>query len=222
MHGARLISVVSCLVACSSGSSAPASDVDSGSASDSSLASDAPSDDADVDIDADLDAAAEVDGGTCGSIHFMSDTCDACLRSSCCIVSTNCGADADCVALLSCGSDAACKSAHVKGQWWFSGVVSCARNDCASECGLAGVACGGIGLTPAACDACAKSSCCDAMTACGTSDACNAFVYQCLDQTGCATGGACEAPCRKKYPDGAKLYDAANTCLAAKCASTCF
>jgi hypothetical protein len=216
MHRFSLIFVVSFLWACSSSSTSSNGDVDSGGVGDSIVAvDDAPS-------DAPSESDDAIEAATCGGIHFQSDACDACLRSNCCIVSTNCAADADCVALLSCGTDAACKSAHTKGQWWFSGVVSCARNDCASACGLSAVTCGGIGLTPAACDACAKSSCCDAMTACGTSDACNAFVYQCLDQTGCSTGGACEAPCRESYPDGAKLYDAANACLAAKCASTCF
>lgn len=90
--------------------------------------------------DADTDAA----NATCGSLSGRTDTCDTCLRDSCCFSLTACGNDAACAALVQClrGCDdpdastdcmGACVTAH-SVPLTYNPLVICQANECADEC----------------------------------------------------------------------------------------
>ena len=155
-------------------------------------------------------------GLTChGPAWPSNDACEACENEKCCITGSNCAADADCVAIMDCkvSGGADCTAGHSKGIWNYSGLVVCLENVCASECGVAPAKCGGIEPTPASCTDEVQAQCCDETAGCGASDACLAFVYQCIDQNEC-TEMACFAECRAKYPDSADPFDTMANCWA--------
>jgi hypothetical protein len=154
-------------------------------------------------------------GAACQGPTWPSNSaCEACQNEKCCITGGNCAADPECIAMLTCkarGGGSACNAQHPDGIWNFSGLAICLQNSCASECGVAQAKCGGIQPTPASCTDEIQAACCKETAACGTSDACLAFVYQCIDQNQC-TDMACYDDCRAKYPDAARPFDAMAAC----------
>lgn len=145
-----------------------------------------------------------------------SPACLACQAAHCCINASNCADDPECVATLLC-DNGACRAQHPAGVWNWSGLVTCRRNHCAAECGVGQARCGNITPEPATCATCLRDMCCDEASACGASDECLAFVYQCLDQNRCAPPDACSRACRARYPAGAEVFDAMDACLRSRC-----
>jgi hypothetical protein len=107
---------------------------------------------------------------------------------------------------------AACATLHPHGVWDQSGLDVCRQNQCATECGKPAATCGGIVPDPASCLAAVDMACCAQTAACGQSDACLAFVYQCLDKKGCASSGPCYDACRAAYPAALAIFDAMAAC----------
>jgi hypothetical protein len=118
--------------------------------------------------------------------------CQACQDAKCCITA----------------SAAAAKP----GTWTNSAVLICRQDNCATECGTPAPTCGNITPSPASCAAALDKACCAQMAACGQSDECLALVYLCIDGQSCDPSAACFDACRKRYPNGAKLFDAMNAC----------
>ncbi|APR78945.1 Hypothetical protein A7982_04292 [Minicystis rosea] len=138
--------------------------------------------------------------------------CEACQNEKCCTTGANCAGDPDCVASIACaaaGTD--CTSGHAGGIWNYSGLVVCVQNLCADACGMAPATCGNIQPTPASCTGEIQAACCDETKACGESDACLAFVYQCIDQKQCASQ-PCFNDCVAQYPDAVAPFNAMADC----------
>ena len=85
--------------------------------------------------------------------------------------------------------------------------------------GEAAPTCGALAeaIPDASCNACATSSCCDALTACDDGTPCGA-IAACVST--CADDG-CIASCHAADPEGAAALDAAATCLESSCADAC-
>jgi hypothetical protein len=126
---------------------------------------------------------------------------------------------------ISCTSSACiqgCYGQHPSAAWDLGGLVTCSRNDCASECGFAPASCGSITLTDPSCDGCVAQNCCAERSACGAADACDAFIYQCLDRNSCPDAvGACANACRTQYDAGTGPFDALRFCALAQCPTQC-
>jgi hypothetical protein len=119
------------------------------------------------------------------------------------------------VAIEKCvASDAGvpCPTLHPKGLWDWGGLDVCRQNQCATECNKPAAMCGGIVPSPASCLAAVDMACCSQTAACGQSDACLAFVYQCLDKNGCGASGPCYDACRAEYPAALPVFDAMAAC----------
>jgi hypothetical protein len=138
--------------------------------------------------------------------------CEACETENCCLTGANCAADPECVALVACTqAGQSCSGDHPEGVWNFSGLAVCLQNSCATECGVPQAECGGIQPTPASCTPEVHEKCCEETAACGESDACLAFVYQCIDQNQCQSQ-ACYEDCLAQYPDAEAPFEALATC----------
>jgi hypothetical protein len=141
--------------------------------------------------------------------------CEACEAEKCCINGANCLANADCVAIMECAVEGGtgCTTGHADGIWYSSGIVVCIQNNCASECGIQPVTCGGIQPTPVSCTEAIQAECCAETAACGESDACVAFIYQCIDENDCSSQ-ECYDECVAQYPDATAPFDAMADCWA--------
>jgi hypothetical protein len=150
-----------------------------------------------------------------GPIIADNPVCEACQNLNCCVTAANCAANPECLAVEACveetHSPSACYADHPDGTWDWSGVETCRKNHCASECALDPGACGNIIPSPASCTAEVNMKCCDSTSACGNDDACLALVYQCLDANACSTQ-KCVDDCAALYPEGKPEFDAMVAC----------
>jgi hypothetical protein len=175
------------------------------------------------------DAGSPDAGVSCSAAAVTDAGCAACQADRCCVTLSNCSANTECAPLWACMAGcttSTCKSncyaQHPAATWAFSGLAICSRNACATECGLATPSCGGIGLTTTACDNCVMGNCCTERTACATTDQCDAFIYQCLDQNQCPDAvGACAMDCRVRYDGGLGAFDVLRQCALDKCPVDC-
>lgn len=178
-----------------------------------------------------MDAGDTMDAGSCATTVTLETepTCNACLEQHCCTTSTNCQDTPDCVAYKACADACTtpacrqqCQTMHPDGVWLWSGMITCQRNNCGAQCGVTPGACGGIGLTTTQCNTCVRAQCCTQATACATSDACNAFIYQCIDLNGCGgTEDACGRACQLEYPDAFDVFGALQSCARTSCPVDC-
>jgi hypothetical protein len=141
-------------------------------------------------VDAAIDAAPTCPGPT---PRQTPDACKQCQDEKCCITAT-------------------AAAAKPNDAWTTSAALICRQDNCATECGTAAPVCGNITPDPASCKTALDEACCSQIAACGNSDECLAIVYLCIDDDGCDPTTTCFAPCRDKYPNGAKIFDAMNAC----------
>jgi hypothetical protein len=163
------------------------------------------------------DAAPDgADAGACvGPSIPGNPACEGCQNDKCCVTASNCAADGECAALEQClagDGGTGCAAQHPKGVWDQSGLDVCRQNQCVSVCGASAPMCGGIIPDPSSCKDAVYAACCAQTAACGASDACLAFVYQCLDKNGCGPSGACYQACRAMYPEALPVFDAMAAC----------
>ncbi|MFO0616886.1 MAG: hypothetical protein U0414_30100 [Polyangiaceae bacterium] len=175
-----------------------------------------------------LDDRPRPEGGACGAIAIAPDTCDACVRRSCCAEVAACAADADCKLLHDClatcpPGDEACRA---ECRAATSGAVGAAAADlesceaalCAPECKLE---CGGYVFPTSACATCAQASCCGPSSDCTEDRGCMALGVCERACAGDADVYGCLGDCQRAYPDAVATARALGDCLADACLAAC-
>jgi hypothetical protein len=145
LFGALAYGGTGCTVTTSSGDGGLFDD-DAGTGSDTGTSNDSGS-----------DTGTETDGGTCeiiGSaegITFGTESCDSCMSTSCCAVTTTCytiegdTGTSDCAELVSCANDCAnanagdecvdaCKAAHPNAVTAATDFATCFSDQCSTAC----------------------------------------------------------------------------------------
>jgi hypothetical protein len=180
-------------------------------------------------------------GGTCSPQYSTpNQACSDCSRSQCCSSMNAFFADPSyqnfATCLNGCGGGTSCVS-NCKVQYpaigsKFDAYYGCTQLSCSSACGTGGGGGGGGGGTctptqnlpstfPAACNTCARTSCCSSMNTFYTSTQVLDYL-DCLDLLGCdGTDPSCDLICMRAYPAGAAQADAFVSCIQSSCAAQC-
>lgn len=184
-----------------------------------------------------FDAGTGGGGGTCSPQYTTpNQPCSDCSRSQCCSSMNAFFADASyqnfATCLNGCGGGTSCV-ANCKTQYpaigaKFDAYYGCTQLSCATACGSGGGGGGSCTPTqnlpstfPAACNSCARSSCCSSMNTFYTSMDVLDYL-DCLDLLGCdGTDPTCDLVCMRAYPAGAAQADAFVSCIQSSCAAQC-
>jgi len=152
--------------------------------------------------------------------------CATCADDKCCAQGNACADHQDCLDLRECrrgcaGTDEACQSSceaqHPEGASYDFALTACRMHECADDC-FAGADVGcGFSVSPAACQTCAASSCCEVGYAANLEP-----VF--WDYAACIRGcqdNACFQTCASEHPQGYLTYSTWLGCLGSSCASEC-
>ncbi len=177
-------------------------------------------------------------GGACSPQYTtQNQACSDCSRSQCCSSMNAFFGDASyqnfATCLNGCGGGTSCvqscKTQYPAIGSKFDAYYGCTQLSCSSACGSGGGGGGGTctptqnlpSTFPAACNSCARASCCSSMNTFYTSTQVLDYL-DCLDLLGCdGTDPTCDLVCVRAYPTGAAQADAFVSCIQTSCAAQC-
>lgn len=162
----------------------------------------------------------------CGDVRVATQACATCADEHCCDEGEACASNGECVALRECIAEcptddaecsAACSEGHPGGSADNSVLAACRMRWCSQSCfSSAGIECG-FAMSPATCNDCAQSHCCDVGWESNTEP--TFWEYEACVKV--CTDAACFQDCDAQHPRGRAFYMAFIGCLGTHCAQGC-